>query len=351
MQTQSARAANVLRSRDSRMQASRELSRSATELARRNQTEQAIEAYQAAIELFPSEPDNYAQLAELLQQQGKLEQASKQLGTGLSYDPNAIALHLKKAEIYLLQKQPQLAMHHTDQVMKLERDNADCWRLRADAHLQLNQIEPAMAACFQALAISPDDEGVLERVCQIYFRQGRPMRAWSIVQKMSAQYTEENRPAKLRLLEAETLVQMDRNSDAIQTLQRWYQDGGGDDANCCNMLAWCLDRESNLRNGQRIPMDYMSPPQDPQPWMGPRLKTAQHDSVQLAGGQEPQGQSELQGSRIGTYLESDQPEWSDRSIWHQGQSSNGPTLQSNPMLWEQRPKFRPLQTPTNTQWR
>lgn len=252
MQTQSVRAANVLRSRDSRMRASRELVRTAIEMKRNHQRDEAIQTYRAAIELWPSEPDNYLSLAELLREKQQWQPALETLKTGLGYDPNSVPLHLGVAEVYLSLNQPHQSLLQTDRVLELERENPDCWRIRADAYFQLDQLDHSMAAAYQALAVRPEDEVVLSRLCQIYFRQHRPMRSWSIVQKMSAQYSDENRPAKLRLLEAQTLVQMNRNSDAIQTLKRWYQDGGASDPNCCVMLTQCLDRESLVQNGGAI---------------------------------------------------------------------------------------------------
>lgn len=324
MQSQSARAANVLRSRESRMQASRELSRTATDLKRRNKNSEAMKAYAAAIELLPSDTENYLELARLYRQQEDLAEAQKQLSKGLSYDADNISLRLEAAEIHVLQGQPHLALTQVDRVMERQRDLPDGWRIRAEALMQLDKLDDAMAACYQALALRPGDEAVLERVCQIYLKQQRPMRSWSIVQKMSNQYTEENRPSKLRLLEAQTLVQMDRNTDAIQILKRWYQQGGCDDPACCVMLAQCLDEESRQPSAPNYP--------------GQPGRFSQLDLI--AQPTDPLGQ------RIGTYIEQ------DPSLFN-GSKTDGSIrtpLLPNDLFEPQRPKFKPLQVVPN-EWR
>ena len=319
MQSQSARAANVLRSRESRLQASCELVRSAIELERQGQTEEAIQAYQAAIELWPAETDNYLDLSRLYQKMGQWQLANEQLSKGLKYDVDSIELNLGIAEVYLNQGQPLRALEYTDVVMVQQNDNPDCWRIRADAYFQLEQLENSMAASYRALAIRPEDEAVLERVCQIYFRQGRPMRSWSIVQKMSARYNEENRPSKLRLLEAQTLVQMNRNSDAIQTLKRWYQGGGESDPNCCVMLAQCLDREN--RESQR----------------------SQSGSSLFNLGAAGNDLLNTEGERTARI-----PDFSGPDIFQQLDGASDFQLNE---LWDtERPKFRPMDT-RNQQWR
>lgn len=332
MQSQSARAANVLRSRESRMQASRELSRTATDLKRRNKNAEAMQAYAAAIELLPSDTENYLELARLYRAQEDWQAALKQLNNGLSYDPDNVTLRLETAEIHLLQGQPHLALSQTDRVMERQRDQPDSWRIRAEALMQLNKLEEAMAACYQALALRPGDEAVLERVCQIYLKQQRPMRSWSIVQKMSNQYTEENRPSKLRLLEAQTLVQMDRNTDAIQILKRWYQQGGCEDPTCCVMLAQCLDEEARQTPGQGL--QYPGQP-------------GGITRVDLIG--EP---IDPTGQRIGTYIEPNETFFPKGGTFENGTNSGNirSPLLPDDLFEPQRPKFKPLQVVPND-WR
>lgn len=235
-------AAGVWTSRDQRLGASRDLARNGAEHRRRGNWVEAKKSFQAAIELWPAETQNYLDLAELYQAEGDSQTALQHLQTGLKYDANNAQVHLLMAELFYLQKDETRAKFHAERILELGADAdshqlAKAWHIKAKLLYDQQHLNQSLAACFQSLAIAPNREEVLELICHVYFRQQRPMRSWSIVQQMNSRYTDENRPAKLRLLEAETLSQMDRPSEAVQSLQRWYREGGDQNPECCEMLA------------------------------------------------------------------------------------------------------------------
>jgi len=243
---------SVWNSRDQKLNASRDLARVGSETARRGNTDQAIENFSQAIELWPAEVSNYLELANQFEQKQDVNSAIRVLESGLKYDRDNIELHSNLARLQLQNQQYQTAILHADRVIQRQQDHSEAWKLRAQTMYQAQRYDEAMAACFQSLASNANDESVSELLCHIYFEQGRPMRSWSIVQQMNSKYSEQDRPNRLRLLEAQTLVQMNRTPDAIQTLLRWYRDGGDQNQECCTMLVKYLETEENSLGIQRI---------------------------------------------------------------------------------------------------
>jgi len=229
--------ANLWGPREDKISASRQLSRSGSQWAARGDMDQAIMAFQQAIQVWPSDVRNYQELAALYQRLGDDEAAIRWIEQGLRYDKDNVELRLKLAESWLAQGLPERAMEQIDQVLQSHQDAGAAWHLRARALYALQRDNEALADGYRALALIQDDEALLELLCRIYFRQGRPSRSWSIVQRLRARYPDDQRPASLTLLEAEALYQMNRKQDAVVALQRWYHEGGKRDPQCCALLA------------------------------------------------------------------------------------------------------------------
>jgi len=223
--------------REERISQSRQISRNGSEWAGRGASEQAIEAFQEAIRIWPADVRNYLELAQLYTQQQDNGLASQTLEAGLRYDQNNVELRTRLAESLLAEEQLERALEQVQLVLQTDRNLGSAWFLRAKIRYQQQRYEEALADAYQAEAKQVNHDELLELLCQIYFQQGRPNRAWSIVQRMNGRYPEGNKPSRLLVLEAETLYQMNRKADAIQTLQNWYHDGGHQDEQCCVMLA------------------------------------------------------------------------------------------------------------------
>ncbi len=223
--------------REEKISASRHLARNGSEWAGRGNTDQAIIAFQQAIQIWPSDPRNYLELAQQFRLNGDQAAAIRTITEGLRYDQHSADLRLLLAESYLDAGQAQAALEQTDLVLQSQRDSGAAWLLRARVLYQLQRYDEALADAYQADARQVTDDALLELLCQIYFRMERPHRAWSIVQRLNTRYPDGKRPSTLLALEAETLYQMNRKPEAMQTLQHWYHDGGAQDPMCCVMLA------------------------------------------------------------------------------------------------------------------
>jgi tetratricopeptide (TPR) repeat protein len=223
--------------REERISQSRQISRNGSDWAGRGAVEQAAEAFQEAIRIWPADVRNYLELAHLYSQRNDHVAASETLAAGLRYDQNNVELRTRLAQSLLAQDRVEPALEQVQLVLQSNRDLGEAWLLRAKIRYRQGRDEEALADAYQAEAKQVTSDELLELLCQIYFRQGRPNRAWSIVQRLSARYPDGDRPTALVVLEAETLYQMNRKAEAIQTLQNWYHDGGDQDEQCCVMLA------------------------------------------------------------------------------------------------------------------
>ncbi|MBL8890313.1 MAG: tetratricopeptide repeat protein [Planctomycetaceae bacterium] len=223
--------------REERISASRQISRNGSEWAGRGKSTEAIASFQEAIRIWPSDIRNYLELAK---QYTALEQhaaAAATLRQGLKYDQNNVEVRLQLAHSLAAQGFGDAAHEQLNEVLRTDKDLAAAWLLRAKINHQQGRYDEALADAYQAEARQQVDNELLELLCQVYFCQGRPNRAWSIVQRLNAQYPNGQRPAHLIVLEAEALCQMNRKREALQTLQQWYHAGGDQDPKCCVMLA------------------------------------------------------------------------------------------------------------------
>lgn len=223
--------------REERISASRQISRNGSEWAGRGASPQAIAAFQDAIRIWPADVRNYLELANQYTLQAEHMSATETLQTGLRYDQNNVELRLKLAESLLMQGFGDAAREQVEAVLQVDRQLAAAWFLRARIHYQQGRYEEALADAYQAEARQDSGDELLELLCQIYFAQGRPSRAWSMVQRLNSRYPAGQRPAKLLALEAEALYQMNRKSEALQSVQQWYHAGGDQDPQCCVLLA------------------------------------------------------------------------------------------------------------------
>ncbi len=223
--------------REERISASRQISRNGSEWAGRGASAEAIESFQEAIRIWPSDIRNYLELANQYGQRNEHAAATKTLQDGLKYDQNNVELRLQLAHSLSAQGFGDAALEQLEQVLRTDRQLAAAWLLRAKIHHEQGRYDEALADAYQAESRQPATEELLQLLCQIYFCQGRPNRAWSIVQRLNAHYPDGQRPSQVVVLEAEALYQMNRKQDAIQTLQHWFHAGGDQDPKCCVMLA------------------------------------------------------------------------------------------------------------------
>lgn len=227
--------------REERISASRQISRNGSEWAGRGASTEAIESFQEAIRIWPSDIRNYLELANQYSRLNEHAAAATTLRQGLKYDQNNVELRLQLARSLTAQGFGDAALEQLEHVLRMDRQSAAAWLLRAKINHQQGRYDEALADAYQAESRQPADDELLQLLCQIYFCQGRPNRAWSIVQRLNARYPDGNRPSQVLVMEAEALYQMNRKREAIQTLQQWFHAGGDQDPKCCVMLAQLHD--------------------------------------------------------------------------------------------------------------
>ncbi|MFM7137687.1 MAG: tetratricopeptide repeat protein [Planctomycetota bacterium] len=79
-------------------------------------------------------------------------------------DPDDAAVIGQLGMLYLAAKQPQEAIRRFTRALEIDGDNFPCWRGRSDAAIAIGDHPAALADLEKALALEPDDSGVLNNL-------------------------------------------------------------------------------------------------------------------------------------------------------------------------------------------
>jgi tetratricopeptide (TPR) repeat protein len=178
------------------------------EYLKRNEYAQSIFYLQRAIELEPSHILAYNNLAAAQLAQGKPELALGTLQQAMRLSPSkedrvvwakrdaTYRMILRNmAKCYLELGQPETALQSVQRAIKLSSGDALSYSLLARIYERLNQIDPAIDACRQGLAIDPSSPDLRVTLAQLLSQQGRMNEAvaeWQAVLKVAPTHPQAN---------------------------------------------------------------------------------------------------------------------------------------------------------------
>ena len=147
----------------------------------------AQEALEKAVESRPESPEFVQELAKILVIQGKKEQAMTRLEQALKTNPDTTALYIYLAELNLLSKNFSRAAELYQQALTRR---PDFWAAANDLAFVLSEylatpenLNKALIAAQQALALRPGDPTVLDTLGWVHFRKGDTAMALDLLKK------------------------------------------------------------------------------------------------------------------------------------------------------------------------
>src|SRR5688572_30161821 len=116
----------------------------------------------------------FAQLAEELRKDGKLDEAISVASKGLEKNPNYPSARLTLARAFLDSGRPLEARPELEQIVKASPDNIMASRLLGEALESLGQLDLAMKQFEKTLVFAPGDKAVTERIAQLKAKRAAP---------------------------------------------------------------------------------------------------------------------------------------------------------------------------------
>lgn len=120
--------------------------------------QKALEDCNYALQISPQEPQGYLAKAKILYEVGQSAAALTALKTALKYDPYQEPIYsLALADYYLSERMPQQALQEYDKVVQRQYRNKKAHLGKAQALLELNQLDRAEEECKRALQFGKQD--------------------------------------------------------------------------------------------------------------------------------------------------------------------------------------------------
>ncbi|MBX9686161.1 MAG: tetratricopeptide repeat protein [Candidatus Obscuribacterales bacterium] len=182
----------------------------------KNDFDGAIASSKEAIKLFPKDAGNYYRLAQIYQQQWRLNEALEQLKKAVSLQKDDPRFFRAMASIYRFQEKLQDAVAEQEKAVQLSKDKAfELIELSALQDLNQNPAG-AIASLNAAIKESPTNQIVHQKLVQLLKKNGKQ-------DELIAEYKRElelqPKLAGLRLSLAEALKQAGKSDEAVEALK------------------------------------------------------------------------------------------------------------------------------------
>ena len=218
-----------------------EHSREANAAKEGGQLDEAERRFEYAIRYSKKDPELRRQYAEVLWEQGKTEQALKELAVAEHYGGTKnVLLQLSYAEKLIASNNPMSAFRRADNAVRLDPQQSRAWALRGHARWQIaverlsrNEMsgtdkwfEQAQTDYYTALGLFPDDKEkrvMLKELAQLQMFYGGPEHALATWQHLEEMYSQGNEPTELFTGKAEAYLALKRVDDAIDYLTKAQQ--------------------------------------------------------------------------------------------------------------------------------
>jgi tetratricopeptide (TPR) repeat protein len=141
------------------------------------QATKALEAYQQAVKLTPTDPDVHLNLANAHLLAGNSEAAIKAADETLKLDPNSAAAHFVKGSAYIRLSNFEEALKSLQTARNLDPSESALSFQIGFAHFKLGHWEDAINALSEVAAIEPDHPSAHFHLSQAYLRAGQEQAA------------------------------------------------------------------------------------------------------------------------------------------------------------------------------
>ena len=180
---------------------------------------QAQQLLNSAIETRPRDPVLRENLADILAEQGNLNDAILQLTHAVEMSDGDSRLCVKLGRLHLERGSWLAASQYANRALESDRRSAGAWALLAETKLAKGQLSESLADYQRALSNRNPYPEVQLKVAQIQQLLGRPMRAFSTVEQLLHEAPVDEQPESALLLAGNLLIELRQPAQAIQKLQ------------------------------------------------------------------------------------------------------------------------------------
>ena len=173
-----------------------------------------------AVARCPVDIDARQHYADVLWRRGLKMEAVGQITRALELSPSDPALCVTGGGMYLELGLLAEADRLAGEAVRLAPRSAEAWHLRGRVALARGQSEPALADFHRALALAPEDRGILLDTAEAYRRLDRPQRALATLAVLGETYGPAELPADVLVLEGLAQEALGRPADAVESYRR-----------------------------------------------------------------------------------------------------------------------------------
>lgn len=194
-------------------------------LAESGKQDEAMHAYQTAMDSYGADEDAVIRKAAILHSQKKFQEELEVLLDQLKKDEGKPALLSRIAHAYFELKRYTDALEYADRAMQVEPDNASHLDLRAEILFSVDRSEEAERSVDIALTLSPKDPVALEIKGKILASDGRYAQALELLNGALAAGICNPQIYRSR---GDCLLSMDRHSEALDSYSKALKDAPQD---------------------------------------------------------------------------------------------------------------------------
>jgi tetratricopeptide (TPR) repeat protein len=173
-----------------------------------------------AVRSCPTDIDARRHYADVLWQRGEKVQAVAQIAKAIELSPGDAALCIAAGRMYLDLGLLDDADRLSAEAVRIAPQSAEAWHLHGQAAMARGRPEEALGDFHRALAVAPDDRGVLFDTAEVYRRLDRPQRALATLAVLGETYGPNEVPASLLALEGMAQEALGRTDDARESYRQ-----------------------------------------------------------------------------------------------------------------------------------
>lgn len=198
---------------------SRELSLRGLEALNNGRRDAAEELFSQAVEACPRDDRARKRYADALLARGAIDEAISQMEYAIQLsgsDPNMI---VQLGEIYLTRGDVELAERLAAEALSKNSQLASAWVLQGRVLERSGDFDNALARYHKALSLQGHDEDVQIMIAKIYRFQGRPLRAYSTLQRLKRESNPGDIGSEVLALQGLALKDLGRHRQASSMLR------------------------------------------------------------------------------------------------------------------------------------
>lgn len=199
--------------------ASRELSLRGLEAMQSGRASEAEDLFSKAVDACPRDDRARKRYADALLARGAIDEAIAQMEHAIRLSGDDPQLRVELGEIYLVRGDIEYADKLAKETIRKNNQLASAWALQGKVHLQLGDLDNALAAFHRSISYDQRDPEVQIMIARIYRQQQRPLRAYSTIQRLAKETPPEAIDAELRALQGLALKDLGRLGQAAYYLR------------------------------------------------------------------------------------------------------------------------------------